>query len=227
MNYDTYEGGFMIEILKKSLLFKGMKSEEIDEYLKFARASVKNYKRGESIFMAGDYATELYILLSGEVAVENITLSGKKTIVNVFDKPGTVFAEVYLYIDEPLHHSASATKDSALLAIKKEYIVDQNHNYKVLIDNIISILANKAYYLNKKLMICTAKSIRHKIINYLLINDEGDFIRLPFTKTAFAEFLSVPRPSLSRELSQMKDEGLIEERANKIYFSRAKLEDLL
>lgn len=217
----------MIDILKKSLLFKGMKSEEIEDYLNFAKASVKKYKRGESVFMAGDYATELYILLSGEIAVENITLSGKKTIVNVFDKSGTVFAEVYLYIDEPLHHSASATRDSSLLAIKKEYIFEQNYDYKVLINNIISILAKKAYYLNKKLMICTAKSIRNKIINYLLINDEGNFIKLPFTKTAFAEFLSVPRPSLSRELSQMKAEGLIEERDNKIYFTRTKLEDLL
>lgn len=227
MNYIDYDGGFMIDILKKSLLFKGMTSEEIEGYLSFAKASVKNYKRGESVFIAGDYATELYILLSGEIAVENITLSGKKTIVNVFDKPGTVFAEVYLYIDEPLHHSASATKDSSLLVIKKECILEQNYDYKALINNIISILANKAYYLNKKLMICTAKSIRNKIINYLLINDEGDFIKMPFTKTAFAEFLSVPRPSLSRELSQMKAEGLIEERDNKIYFTRTKLEDLL
>lgn len=88
-------------------------------------------------------------------------------------------------------------------------------------------MQKKAYYLNKKLMICTAKSIRNKIINYLLIIDEGGFIKLPFNKTAFAEFLSVPRPSLSRELSQMKAEGLIEERDNKIYFSRTKLEDLL
>lgn len=214
----------MIDILKKSPLFKGMKSEDIEDYLNFAKASVKNYKRGESIFMAGDYAKELYILLSGEVNVENITQSGKKTIVNVFDKPGTVFAEVYLFIDEPLHHYASATKDTSLLTIKKDYILNQEDNYKM---NIISILANKAYYLNKKLMICTAKSIRNKIINYLLINDEGEFIKMPFTKTAFAEFLSVPRPSLSRELSQMKDEGLIEERDNKIYFSRTKLEDLL
>lgn len=68
----------MIDILKKSLLFKGMKSEEIEDYLSFAKARVKKYKRGESVFIAGDYATELYILLSGEVAVENITQSGKK-----------------------------------------------------------------------------------------------------------------------------------------------------
>lgn len=227
MNYIDYEGGFMIDILKKSPLFKGMKSEDIEDYLSFAKANVKNYKRGESIFMAGDYAKELYILLSGEVNVENIAQSGKKTIVNVFDKPGTVFAEVYLFVDEPLHHYASATKDTSLLTIKKDFIVNQEDNYKMIINNIISILANKAYYLNKKLMICTAKSIRNKIINYLLINDEGDFIKMPFTKTAFAEFLSVPRPSLSRELSQMKAEGLIEERDNKIYFSRTKLEDLL
>lgn len=227
MNYIDYEGGYMIDILKKSLLFKGMKSEEIEDYLNFAKASVKNFKRGESVFIAGDYVKELYILLSGEVTVENITQSGKKTIVNVFDKPGTVFAEVYLFIDEPLHHYASATKDTSLLIIKKDFIVNQEDNYKMIINNIISILAKKAYYLNKKLMICTAKSIRNKIINYLMINDEGDFVKLPFTKTAFAEFLSVPRPSLSRELSQMKAEGLIEERDNKIYFSRTKLEDLL
>lgn len=69
MNYIDYEGGYMIDILKKSLLFKGMKSEEIEDYLSFAKASVKNFKRGESVFIAGDYVKELYILLSGEVTV--------------------------------------------------------------------------------------------------------------------------------------------------------------
>ncbi len=36
------------------------------------------------------------------------------------------------------------------------------------------------------------------------------FIKLPFSRKKMAELLNIPRPSLSRELTNMRDEGIID-----------------
>ena len=73
--------------------------------------------------------------------------------------------------------------------------------------------------LEKMIELFSFYSIRDKIA-FSLINDlsarEGVEIILPFTKTAWAEYLNVSRTSLSRELKSMELDGIIKVNGNKI-----------
>ena len=74
-------------------------------------------------------------------------------------------------------------------------------------------LTNKIITLNKSITGLSLTSIRQKISNYLLseYDIQGNlFINLNMTKQKLSEKLGIPRPSLSRELINMKDEGLID-----------------
>ena len=67
--------------------------------------------------------------------------------------------------------------------------------------------------LNKKVEYLTIKSMRGKISTYLLeqYRREGDVnITLPLNRNELSDFLNVSRPSMSREMSKMKDEGIID-----------------
>jgi CRP-like cAMP-binding protein len=67
--------------------------------------------------------------------------------------------------------------------------------------------------LNKKIEYLSAKSIRSRVTNYLLdiyrISGDTTFT-IPMKRHELADYLSIPRPSLSRELGLMRDDGIIE-----------------
>jgi CRP-like cAMP-binding protein len=78
---------------------------------------------------------------------------------------------------------------------------------------MLNILSNKALMLNKKIEHLSAKSIRGKISSYLLEeygqNNETAF-RMSMKRHELADYLGIPRPSLSREMITMKKEGIID-----------------
>ena len=74
----------------------------------------------------------------------------------------------------------------------------------------MSALAQKADYLNERLDIMASISLRQKIAKVLLRYDLQHPGK-PYTATReeLAQYIAATRPSISRELMNMQDEGLI------------------
>lgn len=80
-----------------------------------------------------------------------------------------------------------------------------------MIRNMLKILAEKAFFLNNKVQLLSHGSLRQKIAKFLLEDiDESMYVKLNMNREEFADYLSVARPSLSRELNNMQKDGLIE-----------------
>ena len=81
----------------------------------------------------------------------------------------------------------------------------------ILARNLIKSLAKKNLILNQKVRILSQKSLRDRIFIYLrtLPKDKDEYVKIPFTQTALAEYLGVNRSALSRELGRMQNEGLL------------------
>ena len=68
----------------------------------------------------------------------------------------------------------------------------------------------KAYYLNQKIQIISCATLRQKIAKILLEYDKaGESPAITMNREEMADFLNVARPSLSRELMRMQEEGLV------------------
>jgi CRP-like cAMP-binding protein len=78
---------------------------------------------------------------------------------------------------------------------------------------MIKIISKKAINLNKTIEYLSVKSIRQKISYYLLDqykkNKSKNFM-LDMNRNELSDYLNVTRPSLSREMANMKEEGLID-----------------
>ena len=78
---------------------------------------------------------------------------------------------------------------------------------------LIWIVSERALKLNKKVEYPTTKSIHGKISVFLLgqyrKTDKTTSV-LPVNRNDMADFLNLSRPSISRETSRMKDEGIID-----------------
>lgn len=212
----------------RSNLFRGIDEEALDAYLKKLGAREGEVASGEYIFREDDEAKGLYILFEGMVEVEKNDGSGKRQMVNRFDKPDTVFGEVYLFLeDRPYDFACRAVKDSRLLFVPKEAFDPAGGALaQRLTQNMLQVLAKKAYFLNQKMLILSAGSIRKKIARHLLFKNPGGEPMMLMNREELADYLAVPRPSLSRELMKMHREGYIDLEGRQLSFDPEKIESL-
>lgn len=212
----------MISKINKSKLFLGMSDEDILKCIKCSSGKVRSLKRNEIIFNENQTPKYLYILIEGSIAVCKDTYSGKVTILNTFNKSGDVFGEVYVFKNNKNYEQYTiAVEDSSVLEIPKVFFYSTCVNsccyHSILIRNMLSMLAEKAYFLNKKIQILSSGSLREKISKYLIENNgDNNKVCMKMNREEFANFLSVARPSLSRELLKMKEEELIELKGKEI-----------
>ncbi len=84
-------------------------------------------------------------------------------------------------------------------------------------------MAEQSLSLNDRIACLLRPSVREKVLSYLTrvsaekeaaVPGGGKEFDLPLDRNAMARYLNVERSALSRELSRMRDDGLIEYRKN-------------
>ncbi len=205
----------MIEKIKDNILFKGLSQDEIEICLKCSDARLKDYDKNQIIFSQMDPPKALYVLIGGSVSVCKDTPDGRRYIVTNIEE-GDIFGEVYVFLKKAdYNYYVLSNMNSTVLAIPKEYFFTTCDNscnaHSLIIQNMLGILAQKAYFLNNKVQLLTSGSLRQKIAKYLLDNcNNKKYVKLSMNREQFASYLNVTRPSLSRELINMQEDGLIE-----------------
>ena len=212
-------------------LFKDIPTEELKNYLPAVNAKTAVYQKDSFIFFEGDLPKALFILKSGIVQIEKNDIDGKRIIMNRFETPETVFGEVYAFLQStPYDYSCRIIADAEILSIPATIFSDSAALASVqtkITRNLLSILAHKAYFLNQKLLIFSSFTLRKKIAVYLLQQAHGQpKITLKLNREAMAEYLAVPRPSLSRELMNMQKDKLLTISKDTVSVNINKLEEL-
>ncbi|MDD7363767.1 MAG: Crp/Fnr family transcriptional regulator [Peptoniphilus sp.] len=210
-------------------LFKGIDKDALRDFLERGGAVKKRVDAGEYIFREQEIPEGLYVLLKGAVEVEKITFSGNRQVVNRFTKSGVVFGEVYVFLNgRPYDFGCVAREESEILFIPKAvFDIEKGDVAQQLVENMLAILSNKALFLNQKMLIHSAGSIRKKIAMHLLQkNPSGGEMHL-MNREELAQYLAVPRPSLSRELMKMQREGYIQLEGRTLSFDPETLEEIL
>ncbi len=212
----------MISKLRNSPLFNHMTDNDIKNCLECSQSKVVSYEEDEVIFLQQDNPKKLFILIEGSVVVCNDSISGERSIITTISKTGDLFGEVFLFLDKKEYENYTMAADRAkVLEMPKKFLYhscSRNCDYHtLLISNMLSILAQKAYQLNQKLQIMSSSTLRQKISKLLFQSmDEDGNVILKMKREELADFLNVARPSLSRELMKMQEDGLLKVKRNKI-----------
>jgi len=206
-----------IDVLQTAPLFRGIGQEELNTMLGCLKPRMKRYKYREIVALYGSPLSGIGIVASGKVALTRETYSGNRIMLGILGS-GSIFGETAAFSnDRTWPVTVIANEDCQLLFLPPDKIRGNCSNicaaHSILILNILNILSNKALMLNKKIEHLSAKSVRGKISSYLLEENRQT------NKTAFmiqmkrhelADYLGIPRPSLSREMAVMKKEGIID-----------------
>ena len=192
-----------------------MTEEEIELCLKEARADILGFRKGEMIFNQGDKPRYITMLVEGSVSVGNDSVNGKRSILGMFSNPGELFGEVFLFLNHDEYANyACASSPSRILEIPKEYLTRLGDKPSPLqnkmLSNLLTIFAERTYYLNNRLQVLSCSTLKQKIARFILQNmNDRDRVTLKMSREEFADFLNAARPSLSRELMKMQEDGYI------------------
>lgn len=206
-----------IETLKTIPLFTNIKEDELLGVLSCIKGTIKQFKKGEIIGLTGDEFLHFGIIISGSVTVSKDGYDGSRLIISVLGK-SDMFGEIVAFTKNPiLPANLISNEKSEILFIPKDKIVSSCKSvcsfHTTLSNNMLRIIATKAFMLNKKIEYLSIKSMRGKLSAYLLelYKQQGaSTISLPINRNELADFLNVSRPSMSRELARLKDEGIID-----------------
>lgn len=204
-------------IFRKCALFRGIEESNYKHLMSCLGVQVKGFDEDEFLFLAGDEISQVGIVLSGRVEILKENMAGNKHIIAILE-PSDMFAEGIVCTSSRISPVTVQAKESALIMqIPYERVIRTcglSCNYHFgLIQNMMVVLGEKNVSLNWKLELLTLKGMREKLANYLLktsyINGSKTF-QVSLNRSELADFLNVSRTSMCRELTRMKDDGLID-----------------
>ena len=208
-----------IESLSNCVLFDGLDADSIVYALDRITYRIADYANGEIIALEGDDCDSLGIILDGRVEIQKVFPSGQTMTINIFTQ-GNIFGESLVFTDRHTYPATiTSIEPSQVMFIKKDDIVELSMLDSKILINFVSILSHRILMLNNRISNLSQDTIRKRISNYLLheYQEQGTlFLIIPFSRKKMAELLNVPRPSLSRELAKMRDEGIIDFHRNTI-----------
>jgi CRP/FNR family transcriptional regulator, dissimilatory nitrate respiration regulator len=203
--------------LHQTPLFKGIDDEALNTMLECMKPQVRQYKQREIVALHGQPFQGIGIIASGKVSLNKETYSGNRIILNILDT-GDIFGEMVAFSDTRVWPVTVITQeDSCLLFLPPDKVLGNCANicasHSTLIMNTLKILSNRALMLNRRIEHLSARSVRGKVSRYLmdLYNQMGSTtLTVPMKRHELADYLNIPRPSLSRELADLRDAGVIE-----------------
>ncbi|HAU86766.1 MAG TPA: Crp/Fnr family transcriptional regulator [Lachnospiraceae bacterium] len=214
-----------IQMLKNTFICKELTDEEFMYFVSKANIQMKKYRKNEFVFRETQKPTKLFLLVDGYISVYRDTMSGKVLPIADIVDSGDIFGEVYLYMQKPRYDLNAIAKRESLVMTLDSQIFNLPENevhlaYYKITKNLLTMFARKAFTLNTKIQVLNSGSLRQRIVRYITNCEEVDgIVKMTLTREEMADFLNTTRPSLSRELSNMQKEGLIEIKGKHIILS--------
>ena len=205
-----------IDVISKNPLFEKVSYSNLTSMFACLNVRYQEHKKGSYVFLEGQKVDYVGIVHKGKLAAVKDTYQGNRSIFDEY-APSEMFGGAFACakLDKsPI--SVLALSDSEVLLFDYKRIITTCSSACVfhakLIENMLKILADDVLNLNDKLHVLSNRTTRDKLLAYFELQSEifnSNSFSIPLNREQLADFLFVDRSAMSRELSNMRDEGLI------------------
>lgn len=201
--------------LKNTKLFSEISGKDIEKMLSCLGGRVGRYEKGEYIFRIGERSESIAVLVKGSLHIQYDDYWGNRSILGNISV-GEMFGEAYAISENiVMMNDVVAIEESEIVFFDFKRIISSCSNacpvHTKIIQNMFLAISEKNRKLVQKLSFMSKRTTREKLIAYL--SDEarrhGNSFTIPFNRQQLADYLSVDRSAMSKELCKMRDEGLI------------------
>lgn len=197
--------------MNKYSLFDELSEEEKEEFYRMAEPETHCYSKGELIIHFKDKKNITGIMNSGVACLINIGLDGEENILDYYMQNHIFGTDFSLNSHANLYYIKAKTSCSVNIYQYKKFLtaVAESRQSKILLKNLLNCTVNRQYL---QIDILSQKSIRNKLLTYLTYLCEENHTKtvvLPFSLTDLADYLSVDRSAMMREIKKMNTEKII------------------
>lgn len=205
------------EILSQCPLFEGIDRHEIELMLDCLGGKKLTVEKGRPVFLEGDQADFVGVVLSGAVQIVRDDYYGNRSVMTVAER-GELFAEAFSCAGvETLPVSAFALCDSSVMLLGCRRVLTVCSSacrfHQALIHNLLRVVAQKSLKLNEKIQLMSCRTTREKVMAYLSEQAKrrgvNEFV-IPYDRQALADHLGVERSAMSAEIGKLKRSGIID-----------------
>lgn len=216
-------------LLSKASFFKDLTEKEIEEILSVVPHRIRKFRSGSQVSQSGELVNSLMIVISGVVKGEMVDYAGRVIKIEEITAPGAIASAFIFGKRNRFPVNVIAVSDTEILSIDKSQFLNlMMKNDKVLV-NFLDMISNRSQFLSEKIKFLNFKTIKGKLAQYILQLSAGKKEPFRFDKTQndLADFFGVARPSVSRSLGDMEENGYIEVKGKRIkILNRKGLSDL-
>ncbi len=211
----------VFSLLQDNALFQGLAASDIGEVWPCLSPDVRSYDKGELILCADELIPGVGVMLEGVASVAREEEDGHRVVLAVLGA-GDLFAEAFVCAGlerSPVTVMAEGAARVAFLSL--EHVLGRcarncAHHSRITA-NLLRVLARKSLSLRAQIDLLSMRTLRDKLTAYLASQAAKSGSRrfdVPLDRSGLAEYLGVDRSALSRELSNMKRDGLIDYHKN-------------
>lgn len=210
--FDNYYKDKLLSIPLFADLSNYMKNEIV------GKLDLRLYEINENtvILEQGDVCCNLYVLLEGTLEVNIIDANGNEVLIEHIESP-RAFATPHLFKkDNRFPATFKTLEKSVLLTATKDSTFNLISKYPEILKNFLCVSGNCNVCTTVRLDVLSRKTIRERILVYLLKRAEKgtSLVRITHTLTQLAEYINVTRPALSTEFNKLEKEGILKRKEN-------------
>lgn len=193
-----------------STLCKGVDILLLEELLNGVSTRIEFHEKESLVLLSGTRYDELWVLLDGRVSAEMHHMNGKVVNIETIEAPDPIAPAILFAPLQSLPVSVRAAVDCRFIILPLETVLDLCQKNRRFLINFLTEIGGKISLFAEKFRLLEFAGLRTRIAAFLRPRLEQDSCMLEFSKEKMAEYLSVARPSLSRELSAMVSDGILE-----------------
>ena len=177
------------------------------------------FKMGQNLMLEGNPPFGIFCIRNGNIKISKMSADGKDSIVRIASQ-GDVIGFRGIFSDQLNSFTATALEDSEVCFIDKKYILKLVEEQPTVACHLVSILGRNLENAENKIATFAKKNVRERVAEFLLLLKESHGIKdergkwrldLKLSREEMASIVGTATETLIRFISELKDEGIIEQ----------------
>lgn len=190
--------------------FAGLPQEDIAALCQVSQ--MRDFEKGQIIFLRGDAASSFFIVLNGWVKIYRDTHEGREAVLGLFTRTDT-FGEAVVFDGAEYPYGAQAVEKTKVITIPAPALKERAKNNPAILVRMMQSLSqhlNKVQLENEHLAQMSAPQRVGCLLLQLSIGTEGAsrIVNFPYDKSLAATKLGMKPETFSRALGQLKNVGV-------------------
>ena len=184
-------------------LFRGGDRMVLEAVLQRPPGRYASYRKGDFIALQDDVCRTLFLLCEGSVYAQMTSAEGRELTLDTLSAPDTLASAFVFGTENRYPVSIIAQADCRLWVLSRESLREILEQDRTVLRNFLTIISDHSLFLSRRINEFALQSLASRVVSYLKDNHSIRNLQ----EVAF--ILGVARPSLSRMIGQMVEQGTV------------------